>query len=65
MDVLRRDAIDLARRTAAGERARQALEMMRTGFRLKRAALRVRHRDESEDQIDARFRRWLERDGGA
>jgi hypothetical protein len=65
MDVLRRDDIELARRTPAGERARQALEMMRTGFRLKRAALRAHHRDESEEQIDARFRLWLERDGGA
>jgi hypothetical protein len=64
MDVLRRDDIELARGTPAGERARQALEAMRTGFRLKRAALRASHRDECEDQIDERFRRWLERDGG-
>jgi hypothetical protein len=65
VDVLRRDDIELARRTPPGERARQALEMMRTGFRLKRAALRARYRDESEEQIDARFRLWLERDGAA
>jgi hypothetical protein len=65
VDVLRRDDIELARRTPPGERARQALEMMRAGFRLKRAALRARYRDESEEQIEARFRLWLERDGAA
>jgi hypothetical protein len=65
VDVLRRDEIELARRTPPAERARQALEMMRTGFRLKRAALRARYRDESEEQIEARFRLWLERDGAA
>ncbi len=35
----RRDAIDVARRTSPEERARQTLELMQTGYRLKRAAL--------------------------
>jgi hypothetical protein len=59
MVVLRRDEIELARRTPPGDRARQALDAMRVGFRLKRAALRVRHPDESEEQIAERFLRWL------
>jgi hypothetical protein len=63
MDPLRRDDIELARRTSPEERGRQALEMMRAGFRLKRAALRTRHPDETEEQIEARFRAWLESDG--
>jgi Rv0078B-related antitoxin len=62
VDVLEREAVEQARRTLPGERARQALDAMKAGFRLKRAALRARHPGESESQIDARFRRWLERD---
>jgi len=62
VDVLEREAIEQARRTRPGERARQALEAMKAGFRLKRAALRARHPAESESQIDARFRQWLEQD---
>jgi hypothetical protein len=62
MDALERDDIERARRTSPAERARQTLEMMRTGFRLKHASLRARHAAESEDEIEARFRQWLERD---
>jgi hypothetical protein len=62
MDALERDDLDLARRTPPEERARQAVEVMRTGFRLKLAALRTRHPDESDEEIDARFRAWLESD---
>ncbi len=65
MDALRQDAIEMARRTTPEERARQTLEMMRAGFRLKRAALRARHPAESEAEIDARFQRWLEADDRA
>jgi hypothetical protein len=61
MDRLRRDDVERARRATPDERGRQALEMMRAGFRLKCAALRTRHPNESEEQIEARFRRWLER----
>jgi len=65
MDVLRRDDLEVARRTSPGERARQALELMEVGFRLKRAALRARHPTESGDQLEARFRTWLEGDDRA
>lgn len=65
MDPLEREALEQAQRTAASERARQTLDAMNAGFRLKRAALRTRHPDESEAEIDARLQRWLDGDDGA
>jgi hypothetical protein len=62
MDRLRRDDIERARATAAEERARQALDAVRTGIRLKRAALAARYPNEAEGEIEARLQRWLERD---
>jgi len=62
MDPLRRDDLERARATPAEERARQTLEVMRSGFRLKRAALRTRFPSASPEEIDALFQRWLERD---
>lgn len=62
MDPLRQDDLERARRTPLQERARQAFELMRTGIRLRRAALRTRYPEEREDQIEARLRRWLARD---
>jgi hypothetical protein len=65
MDPLERDDIERARRTPPGERALQTIDLMRTGFRLKRTALRVRYHAKSEEEIEARFRRWLEGDDRA
>lgn len=62
MDRLRRDDVERARATPPEERARQALEAMRTGIRLKRAALAARYPDASAEEIDERLQRWLERD---
>ena len=62
VDALRRDDIEQARRTTPEERAGQALQMMRAGFRLKQAALRARYPRESDEEIDARFRQWLAAD---
>ena len=62
VDPLRSDDIERARATSPEERARQALEMMRTGIRLKRAALAVRHPSCSPEELDALLQRWLERD---
>ena len=59
MDRLRRDDIERARRASPAEKARQALEMMRAGIRLKRAGLRARHPDESDEQIEERVSQWL------
>jgi hypothetical protein len=62
VDALERDDLEVARRTLPEERARDLLAVIRTGFRLKQAALRTRYPSESEDELDARFRRWLARD---
>jgi hypothetical protein len=63
MDPLRRDDLDRARRTPIEERARQALEMMATGIRLQRVALRSRYSQDTEEEIERRLRAWLARDG--
>lgn len=62
MDPLRADDIARARATPPEVKLAQGLDMMATGIRLKRAALRHRFPDESEDRIDERMRRWLARD---
>jgi hypothetical protein len=61
MDPLRRDDIERARATPPEERAKQALEAMRTGIRLKRAALRARHPQAPAEQIEELLRAWLAR----
>ena len=62
MDSLRRDDIERAQATSPEERARQALEAMRTGLRLKRAALIARFPGAAGEEIDGLMQRWLERD---
>ena len=62
MDRLRHDDIERARRTPPEVRAAQALEAMRVGIHLRRAALRARHPAETDAEIEARLRRWLARD---
>ena len=61
-DPLHDDDVATARRTTPEERARQTLDLMRTGYRLKRAALRVRHPRATEGELDALFPRWLDGD---
>ena len=63
MDRLRRDDLERARRTPIAERARQALELMSTGIRLQRIALRRRFPAATEEEIERRLRAWLARDG--
>jgi hypothetical protein len=65
LDLLGADDLETALRTSPEQRAAQTLGMMRTGFRLKQAALRVRYPGESEEQLERRFRRWLEGDDRA
>jgi hypothetical protein len=62
VDPLRLDDLERARRTPIEERARQALELMRTGIRLRRIALRARFPEASEEEIEGRLWRWLARD---
>jgi hypothetical protein len=61
MDALRRDDLERARATSPEERARQAFDAMRTGIRLKRAALRARDPEATQEEIEDRLQRWLER----
>jgi kynureninase len=62
VDALRRDDIERARAASPEEKARQAFDAMRTGIRLKRAALRERDPQATAEQIEQRLQRWLERD---
>lgn len=50
-----RDAID----ARPEEKARQTFALMRSGFAFKRAQLRVRHPDASEEAIERLFVAWL------
>ena len=59
MDSLRRDDIERARKTQPAEKARQTFDLIRTGIRLHRAALRDRMPSATEDEIEAALRRWL------
>jgi hypothetical protein len=63
MDRLRHDDLERARRTPIEERARQTLEMMATGIRLQRVALRSRYPEATADEIEQRLRAWLARGG--
>lgn len=62
MDPLRADDLERARAASPGEKLVQALDMMRAGFALKRAALRVRFPSATEQEIEEHFIRWQRRD---
>ena len=59
MDPLRADDIAQARAASPAQKLMQALEMMRTGFELKRASLRVRFPLATEEEIAHMFSKWL------
>ena len=63
MDPLRKDDLERARRTPVQERARQLFELIATGIRLQRVALRRRFPEATEDEIERRLRAWLARSG--
>jgi hypothetical protein len=48
------------RTTPPAEKARQAFDLMRTGIRLKRAALRARHPDAPPEEIESLLQAWLD-----
>jgi len=58
-DVLRSDDIERSRSASPEEKLAQALDLMATGLRLKRAALRDQLPDASEAEIQAAFEQWL------
>ena len=51
-----------ARSKSPSEKLREALDLARTGFELKRIQLRERFPGESDVELAARFARWLEGD---
>ena len=59
MDPLRRDDVEAMRTASPEEKARQAFGLFRSGLRLKRAALRVRHPEATGAEIDEMVRAWL------
>ena len=63
MDPLTAHDIEVSRGASPSEKLAQALELMDTGLRLKRAALQRAHPDASEREIDEAFERWLLDDG--
>lgn len=62
MDALEQGDIHIARTTDPGEKLAQALRMMATGLRMKRAGLVREFPDASEDEIERRFVAWLLQD---
>jgi hypothetical protein len=60
VDPLRKDDVAEMHAASPEEKARQAFDLMRTGIRLKRASLRERHPDATDEEIDAMLREWLE-----
>ncbi|MBC8071315.1 MAG: hypothetical protein IAG13_23520 [Deltaproteobacteria bacterium] len=59
MDPLRADDIARARAASPAQKLMQALEMMGTGFELKRASLRTRFPLATEEEIADMFSKWL------
>ena len=59
MDALRKDDLERARRTAPGEKLRQALELMQLGIDLQRRRLRAADPTASEQEIAARLLAWM------
>ncbi len=62
MDPIRLDDVQDIRALTPEEKARLAFEAHRTGVRLKRAALRVRHPEATEAQIEQWIAEWLTAD---
>jgi len=62
VDPLRRDDVEVMRRTPPEEKARQVLDLFETALLLKRAALRARRPDASDAELEAAIRAWLARD---
>lgn len=62
MDALRRDDVEYMRKTPLPEKAKLVFELMQFGFDLKRANLRNRRPEATDEEIDQDFRRWLARD---
>ena len=62
MDPLLQDDIETSRATSPEQKLAQAIELMETGIRVKRAALRQALPEASESEIDEALERWLTED---
>jgi len=60
MDALRRHDLEVARSLPAGAKLAEALQMMATGVRFKRAGLKARCPAATEAELDAWVKAWLE-----
>lgn len=63
LDPLARHDLELSRRESPEEKLAQALELMDSGFRLKRAALQLRLKDATPEEVDQALVAWLCADG--
>lgn len=63
MDPLAQHDLELARGASPAEKLAQALELMETGIRLKRAALKNQRPDDCDDKIEKALAQWLASDG--
>jgi Rv0078B-related antitoxin len=59
MDPLVAHDIQVDRETPPAQKLAQALELMETGFGLKRAGLRAANPEATEAEIEQAFVRWL------
>lgn len=62
VDALEAHDRELANELTPSAKLAQALEMMRTGIRLERSALRRQYPEADEADIDRRLAAWLSRD---
>lgn len=60
MDPIDSDDLAAMRNTPPAQKAKQALEAMRLGIRLKRASLKVRYRAATDVEIEAMLQAWLD-----
>jgi hypothetical protein len=65
VDPLRRDDIERARRASPEERAKWTLDLIEAGIRTKRAALKARYPDASDERLEALLLAWIRRDDDA
>jgi hypothetical protein len=59
VDLLTESDRELARKLTPAEKLAQALELMETGIRLKRSALRQSHPEASPEAIEKMLADWL------
>ena len=62
-DPFREHDVEVSRRDSPAKKLAQALEMMESGFRLKRAALRHLRKDATSQELEEAMTRWLCSDG--